>query len=34
MEVMLGPELLNWSPQVNFEDGVKLTTKWFLEQLT
>lgn len=34
MEVMFGPEHLNWSPQVNFEDGVKLTTKWFLEQLT
>ncbi len=34
MEVDSGPVHLNWSPQVSFEDGVKLTTKWFLEQLT
>ena len=34
MEVTSGPEHLSWSPQVSFEDGVKLTTKWFLEQLT
>jgi GDP-L-fucose synthase len=33
MEVASGPAHLNWRPQTDFEDGVKLTTKWFLEQL-
>lgn len=33
MEIESGPEHLNWSPQIDFEEGVKLTTKWFLEQI-
>jgi GDP-L-fucose synthase len=34
MEVESGPELLNWSPQVSFEHGVKLTAEWYVQQLT
>jgi GDP-L-fucose synthase len=34
MEIGVGPEHLNWSPQISFEDGVKSTINWFLEQLT
>lgn len=34
MEVGSGPEKLNWSSQVSFENGVKLTAEWYVEQLT
>ena len=33
MEVTSGPGHLEWSPEVSFEEGVELTTKWFLKEL-
>jgi GDP-L-fucose synthase len=29
-----GQALLNWFPEINFEDGVRATIRWYLEQKT